>query len=391
MVEAVGVALVRAVQIVCLGGCVALRGSEVDIVFDGLLLLASLLDARQFALDAGLLGLRQRASLAGLREVGVRAEEIVDAHRGDLHLLLVDGGCHLHQNAVFEESADHLSANQVDLSLPVLHAALPLTLVEGPVSPEHLPVSLAPVLHEVPLVEVAAREVQLAVPFLQSFRVAARVLCLAGGPLALTVAQSIAEASLVGGPTPPDIAAEAIKAVVLVVSAVDVPVSKQLLAAAMLQRVHQSALEDRPAGPQYPPSVHDAQFPLPHVGSLPLDVEAALVAQAVEEAAAISPLAVDHLQPVLCLEIVGKDALEPANAGLHIRPPTFPTILAHQSLVGVSILANHDGSALAAALQELPHIELVRANADNLEAVLHRPHLGDELAVELTVDFEEAV
>lgn len=153
---------------------VLLRGLEVHLVLDLRLLLRALLDLGQPALDArDVLSLRQRPHLGGLVDLGVGAEEVVDAHRGNLHLFLVDRRSDLHQDAVFEQSADHLPADQVDLSLSVLDAALPVALVKGTVSPEHLAVALALVLHEVALVEVAAREVELSIPLLEPFCIVA--------------------------------------------------------------------------------------------------------------------------------------------------------------------------------------------------------------------------
>lgn len=168
----------------------------------------------------------------------------------------------------------------------------------------------------------------------------------------------------------------------MVVAAVNVAVAEPLLSAAVLKRVHQGPLESRGNRAQHSLPVHYAQLPLPQVCHLAIDVESALMAQAVEESAFVSPFFVYYLHSALRLEIVGKHSLKPAHTALHIGSSPFPFVLFHHSFVRVAVFAEDYRAALAPSLQKFTHVQLVGADAHYLQPILDCLQLPHEASVQ---------
>ena len=106
-----GVSLSAAVLVVSSQLLVLLWRLEVHLVLYLRLPLRALFDLGEFALYAwDVLGLGKRPHLGRLEDLGIGAKEIVDAHRRNLHLLLIDGRSDLHQDAILEQSAYDLCA-----------------------------------------------------------------------------------------------------------------------------------------------------------------------------------------------------------------------------------------------------------------------------------------
>lgn len=76
-----------------------------------------------------------------------------------LELAFEGGWDHLHQDTVLKNSAHDLVSCQVNLSLSILNAILPLSLVKRPISPKHFSIALSLIVDKITLVEVTTWKV----------------------------------------------------------------------------------------------------------------------------------------------------------------------------------------------------------------------------------------
>ena len=115
--------------------------------------------------------LRLRISFGFLSswQFGIGSEEILDALGGYFHLLLIQRGDDLNQNAVLKEATDDFTSCDVDLTFAILDSSFPVAFIERSVSPKHLPIPFSLVIDKVALIKVSTRKVQLAIPFFEAF------------------------------------------------------------------------------------------------------------------------------------------------------------------------------------------------------------------------------
>lgn len=173
----------------------------------------------------------------------------------------------VHQHIVFEDAYISFLTDNIKLSLAVLHSFMPLSLVNAPIAPKHLSITLSFVLKKIAFIEVARTPVKLAIAWLEVFHISPNIfISFRIGPEAFTISLTMAKWSFKGASRLlPDILSLPLWLAVWITPHVLVAIVKNLSSLPMLQKVIKMPLVFWVSSFEHTIAIDDSKAPLARI------------------------------------------------------------------------------------------------------------------------------